>query len=173
VKTFYSKAIRLNRGTTQLILFRRKGQAHYRLATSDRRITRNQHEDQQIYSSDAADHVSVDRSHLSAYFLYLRSTLDWKPHSALIVDLASGYILSLNLPAFELLKINAVGFRMTDFAIDKQTYQQVCQQLHQTKKFHGTLWLRNADGHQMETQVDAEVKLCYLEWVIFYFNANH
>lgn len=153
-------------------MFRRKGQAYYRLATADRRITKNHHQDQQMYLSNAADHLSIDRSALSAYFFCLRGTLDSQPNSALIVDLASGHILSLNLPAFELLKINAVGFRMTDFAISKPTYQQIRQHLHQRRSFHGTLWLRDADGHEMETQVDAEVEPRYSEWVVFHFNAN-
>ncbi|NJN87419.1 MAG: hypothetical protein HC881_15320 [Leptolyngbyaceae cyanobacterium SL_7_1] len=86
-----------------------------------------------MYSFDAAAHLPTDRLRLSTYFLRLRGALDREKHPTLIVDLTSGYILSLNLPAFELLKINAVGLWMTDFAANEHWHREVYQELRQTK----------------------------------------
>ncbi|NJP12014.1 MAG: hypothetical protein HC866_23185 [Leptolyngbyaceae cyanobacterium RU_5_1] len=128
-------------------------------------MTRNQYENQQTYATAAA-------ADLTAYFSCLRAALDREKHSALVVDLLSDRILSINLSAFEQLGIDAVGFRIVDFATHAKRYEQICQQLRQTGKAHQTILLHDADGTLMKCRLDAEIAPYYPGWVIVRLNAD-
>lgn len=111
-------------------------------------------------------------AYLSAYFFHLRARLDNKKYPVLIVDRGSGSILSLNLPAFELFAINAVGLTLLNFMVDQEAYQSIIQQLQQTGETRCKILLQNADGVLMNCTIKATVAAHYSEWVIFRFNVN-
>ncbi|NJL22747.1 MAG: hypothetical protein HC895_21085 [Leptolyngbyaceae cyanobacterium SM1_3_5] len=111
-------------------------------------------------------------AHRSDFFFRLRAELDRNPDAALIVDRESGTILSINLPAFELLAIDAVGFQVLDFGINQSTYERIAQQLQQTGTASQTILLHNADGDLIECEADAEVVPYYSGWIVLCFDAN-
>lgn len=142
---------------------------YYKFSITGRGTIGDRYESQQIYPTEAA-------AYLSAYFFCLRADLDNEPNPALIVDCTSGYILSINLPAFELLAIDAVGFQMFDF-VDQAAYEQIVQQLQQTGASHYTTLLHNADGYTIEGRVNARIYPYYCSshcsrWAIFRLNFN-
>lgn len=181
----------------KLILVRRKGQTCDRFFVCDRRVTsslgrkfvyrltkglsplsdtcddveltsqrtRNRYEGQPVQLPEAT-------ANLTAYFYCLRGALDREPHAALVVDLASGLVLSINLPAFELLRMDIVGFQMIDFAADRVTYERISQQLQQSGNTRQTTLLYNADGDLIECKIKAEVAPHYSGWAIFRLNAG-
>jgi hypothetical protein len=95
--------------------------------------------------------------------------LDNEDYPALIVSRKSGYILSINLPAFELLAIDAVGFQVIEFVADQEAYQQMIQQLQPTGADDHAILFRNADGYLICCQVTATIAPAYSEWMIIRF----
>lgn len=111
-------------------------------------------------------------AHLSVYFLHLRAVLDNERCAALILDAESGSILSSNLPAFELLAIDAVGFRLIELMADPTAYGSIVQQLQQTGKVHQRITLHNADGKLIDCKAKVTLAPYYSGWTIVRFNAN-
>lgn len=115
-------------------------------------------------------------AYLLAYFFQLRAALDNKLYPAIITDRSSGTILSINLPAFELLAIDAVGLHVFDFGIDREAYKRIEQQLQageNRQESRQTLLLHSADGNSMECRVEAEVALGYSGWLILCLQVSH
>jgi hypothetical protein len=117
-------------------------------------------------------HRPTAKTQLMAYFLHLRATLDREHQPTLLVDQRLGYILAINLPTFELLKIDAVGLSMLDFAADRATYAQIGHQLQQTGKSHQTILLYNADGGVVTCQAQAEIAPNFAQWAVWQLKAD-
>jgi hypothetical protein len=146
----------------RITLVRRKWLAGDRMPGFDLRVTENR----------SGFHRITAANPVKAYFLRLQAELDREHYPALVVDLMSGYILSINLRAFELLRIDAVGFPVVDFAADMELYEQIRQQLQRTGKSYQTIQLRNADGELMFCQVDAKTAPDYPQWVVLRLNSD-
>jgi len=147
----------------KLILVKQKKRTYYKFVASSHRVLRSWCRSQKIYLTE---------DYLHQCFLSLRAALDWEKHPVLIADFPSGCILSINLPAFELLKIDAVGSKIVDFAADVEIFERIYQQLQQTGKSHQTVLLHDADGKQMECKIDAEISLYCSRWTIFHLCIN-
>lgn len=112
------------------------------------------------------------RSAVSIYFLNLRAMFDHEINPVLIVDRRSGFILSLNLSAFELLSMNVVGFKFVDFMNEPNLYQQLVAPLDQTRKTHCIASLHNADGRLMTCQMTITTAPRYTGWLVVRLSEN-
>ncbi|MBW4661209.1 MAG: hypothetical protein KME15_21235 [Drouetiella hepatica Uher 2000/2452] len=110
--------------------------------------------------------------YLSAYFFHLRAVLDKKRLPAIIVDRPSGSILSINLPAFELLAIDAVGLRLLDFSVDQEIHRWIDQQIQTAEKSRQPVLLHNADGCRITCKVNAKSAPGYSGWAILGLEVN-
>ena len=136
----------------------------YRFSISDH-TTGNRYDYPDMYLTEA-------NAYLAAYFLCLRASLDREQQPAFLLDLETGYILSSNLPAFELLTIDATGANILDFMIEVKDHQQIRQTLWQTGELHQPTLLCNADGFLMECEIKAQLTPHYPRWAIFHFQSN-
>jgi hypothetical protein len=168
MKTAYLKTtcFEFDQYTVKLFPIPQQRVTYYKFSITYQKETKNQYQSQQIYSTQLA-------AFLAAGFFCLRALLDRKTCPALIVDIQSGQILSINLPAFALLGIDAVGFNMPDFTGNSTIYEQICQELQQTGNFHQSISLCNADGHLIECTLDGQVWPHCSRWAIFCLRANH
>ena len=80
--------------------------------------------------------------------------------------------MSINLPAFELFEIDAVGFQLLDFMAEQEAYQQMVQQLQQAGKSDRAILLHNADGYAIDCNVVVTVAPHYSGWLIVRFSRN-
>lgn len=140
------------------------GSVFYKFSITDEK-TGSQYHHSGIYSTET-------KAYLSAYFLCLRASLDKEQQPALLIDLETGHILSSNLPAFELLAINATGASVLDFMIELKDYRQLEQRLWQTGNLHQSILLCDADRFLRKCEIEAQVAPYYSKWAIFYFQSN-
>jgi hypothetical protein len=140
------------------------GSTFYKFSISDCK-TGSQYDYPDIYLTET-------KAYLSAYFLCLRASLDREQQPALLIELTTGYVLSSNLPAFELLAIDATGANVLDFIVEPKDYQQIEQQLLQTGEAHQLTLLHNADGLPMECEIKVQMPPYCSRWAIFYFKSN-
>jgi hypothetical protein len=139
---------------------------YYKFSIVCQKETKNQYQSQQIYSTQI-------RAYLAARFFCLRAFLDQDKCPALIVDIQSGYILSINLPAFAFLGIDAVGFKMRDFTANFAVYEQVCQELQQAGNSYQSISLCNADGHLIKCNLEGQIWPHHSRWAILHLRANY
>lgn len=109
---------------------------------------------------------------LSAYFLQLRAVLDHEQHPALIVDALSGGILSINLPAFEQLGMNAVGLSLRDFVQGRDAYSTLLQCAHTQCGTQLTTRIHNADGQVTSCEVVVAIASYYTQWLLVSFTST-
>ncbi|NJR38296.1 MAG: hypothetical protein HC781_04915 [Leptolyngbyaceae cyanobacterium CSU_1_4] len=169
MKMMHLKTTCFNQWTVKRCLPHHSGQKYYKFLIGGRGTIAHRYKTQQRFSVEATASVSA---YLSAYFYCLRANLDNEKCPALVIDRQSGYILSINLPAFELLAIDAVGFQFLHFAVEPDMHQQIDQELQETGESSQTVWLQNADACSMKCTVHAMVDLYYSQWAIFRLNAN-
>lgn len=106
---------------------------------------------------------------LSAYFLQLRALLDHEQDPALIVDARSGYILSINLPAFEQFGMDVVGFSLLDFMQVPDAYSQIIHCSPSKRGTQLTTMVHNADGQVRTCKVVVSVASDYTQWLLIRF----
>lgn len=106
---------------------------------------------------------------VSAYFLQLRALLDYEHYPALIVDAGSGDILSINLPAFERLGMDAVGLSLLDFIQVRDAYSQIIQCSYTKRGTQLTTTIYDADGRVTSCRVVVSIAPCYTQWVLVGF----
>ncbi len=112
-------------------------------------------------------------AHLKAYFFCLRASLDQKPYPALIIDLESERILSMNLAGFELFAIHAIGFKISDFIVSLENYQKLRDTLNQPSPSPSpSILVQNADGNSRECQGRLQLDSHYPQWGICYLIPN-
>lgn len=165
MKTICLKLACFNQWTVKIFAIPHLRQTYYKFLITKQGSITNRYESQHIYLTEAA-------ARQSAYFFCLRATLDSEVIPAMIVDRISSNILSINLPAFELLAIDAVGLQMHHFLIN-QPYTFIHQHLQQSGRFNNTVMLQNADGDLIECAIKAEIDSYYSGWAIFYLRFNH
>jgi hypothetical protein len=118
------------------------------------------------------DRTELPVAVLSTYFLQLQALLDYEKCPALIISARSGCILSINLPAFEYLAMDAVGLSLLDFVWVQDAYPQIIQCSWKKRRTQLTNILYNADGQRLPCKVDVSVAPCYSGWLIVRFIAN-
>ncbi len=160
-----TKTTYLDQWIIKLFSILEAGLTFYKFSVFWQEETNNQCCSQQAYSTEEA-------AYLAAFFFCLRASLDREKCPALIMDFKAGYILSINLPAFHLFGVNAVGFKMLDFAVNLENYERIYRELQQTGKSHQSILLHNADGHLVECEVDAQIEPYWSGWAIFRLRAN-
>ncbi|NJR60609.1 MAG: hypothetical protein HC769_18295 [Cyanobacteria bacterium CRU_2_1] len=164
MKSIHLKTACIDQWQVDFSVIQQTGFTLYRVSISDQ-TTGSRYDYPDTFLTEA-------KAYLSAYFLCLRASLDRKQHPALLVDLETGYILSINLPAFELLTIDAVGARIFDFIVHSNDHRQINQRLCRTEEFHQLTLFCNADGLLMECELKAQITPYYSKWAVFYLKAN-
>jgi hypothetical protein len=159
MKTVYLKTANFDQWAVQVLSIQKQGCVYYRFSIFGRSDARNQYDTLQIYPTE-------ETAYQAAYFFCLRASLDREPDPSMIVDHKSGYILSINLPAFDLLKINAVGLNVIDFTIDLEDGKKIHQEFQKTGKINQKIIFQNADGHWIECRANTQVAPDYSEWAI-------
>jgi hypothetical protein len=151
--------------TIQLISTVQPKGTSYQFSIHSRETNQQQYYSQQSYATEEA-------AYLDAYFICLRSVLDREKCPALIIDLVTRQILSLNLPAFCLLGIDAVGFKTYEFIPQCQSYEQLYREVQQIGESCQSMTLRDADGKLMKVEVSAEIVAVRSRWGIFRLVVN-
>jgi hypothetical protein len=137
----------------------------YQFSIYEKETNKQQYYSQQFYTTE-------EEAYFDAYFICLRAVLDREKCPAIIVDLSTCKILSINLPAFCLLGIDAVGFETYEFTTQKQPHEQLYQELQQTGESYQPMVLRDADGKLMEIQISAQIVAEFPKWGIFRIVVN-
>jgi hypothetical protein len=137
----------------------------YQFSIHERETSKQQYYSQKCYATEA-------EAYLDAYFVCLRAVLDREKCPATIVDLSTRKILSINLPAFCLLGIDAVGSETYEFTTQKQLHEQLYQELQQTGESCQPMVLRDADGKLIEIQISAQIVAECPKWGIFRIMVN-
>lgn len=117
------------------------------------------------YQSQAG-YATKQEAYRQAQFICLRIALDREASPTLIVDWPTRKILALNLPAFCLLGIDAVGFEANEFIVESPSDQPVSQDWQETPVSCQSLWLRTADGQLMSCQIHAQRWVNCPQWMI-------
>ncbi|NJK48856.1 hypothetical protein HC931_12335 [Candidatus Gracilibacteria bacterium] len=151
--------------TIQLISTLQPEGTCYQFSIHERETNKQQYYSQKCYATEA-------EAYLDAYFVCLRAVLDREKCPAIIVDLSTRKILSINLPAFCLLGIDAVGFETYEFTFQEQLHEQLYQELQQTGESCQPMVLRDADGKLMEIQMSAQIVAEFPKWAIFRIMVN-
>jgi hypothetical protein len=151
--------------TIQLILTLQSDGTYYQFSIHERATNKQQYYSQQCYATEY-------EAYLNAYFVCLRAVLDREKCPAMIVDLSSCKILSINLLAFCLLGIDAVGFETYKFTDQRQSHEQLYQELQQTGESYQPMALRDADGKLMEIKISARLVADCSQWGIFRIVVN-
>lgn len=163
MKVSYSRTACFDQWQVNFSVIEQIGSVLYKFSIADDK-TGSQYDHPGIYFTET-------KAYLSAYFLCLRASLDREQQPALLVDLETGCILSSNLPAFELLAINATGTSILDFMVELKDHRQLEQRLWQTDVPQSIL-LCDADGFLRQCKIEAQVVPYYSNWAIFYFQSN-
>jgi hypothetical protein len=137
------------------------GLTFYTFSITDYR-TGSRYEHPEVY-------LTTTKVYLSAYFFCLRASLDREQQPTLLVDLETGYILSCNLFAFELLSIDATGANLSDFMVELVKTRSLRQQLLQSEAAHRSGLLCNADGLLMKCKIQTQMAPHYSGWAILQF----
>jgi PAS domain-containing protein len=161
----YLSTIYFNHWKVDFFSVQQQGAILYTFSIFDATNSSNRYDYQQICLTEA-------EAHLSASFFCLRASLDRESHPALIVNLESAYILSINLAAYELLGIDAVSAKITDFIVIPEHYQQLHIGLKQNANVQQIILLCNADGVLIECEVRAQRTLYCPNWAILYLEFN-
>jgi hypothetical protein len=159
------ETIVFNTWTIQLISTLQPEGTRYQFSIHERETNKQKYYSQQYYATEK-------EAYFDAYFICLRSILDREKCPTIIVDLSTRKILSLNLPAFCLLGIDAVGFETYEFINQRQPHEQLYQQLQQTGKYYQPIALRDADGKLMAIKISAQIVADYPKWGIFRIIVN-
>jgi hypothetical protein len=167
MKTFYLylRTVYFNHWKVDFFSVQQQGAILYTFSIFDSTNSRNRYDYQQICLTEA-------EAHLSASFFCLRASLDRESHPALIVNLESDYILSINLAAYELLAIDAVSAKITDFIVIPEHYQQLHVGLKQNVDAQQTILFCNADGVLIECEVRVQRTPYCPNWAILYLDFN-
>jgi hypothetical protein len=123
-----------------------------------------EYQSQNLYPTEFA-------AHQAAYFFLIRASLDRENLPSLLLELSSGRILSINLPGFDLLGINAAGLYMTDFWVNPEERSQIYQALSNSKQFNQRCQLRNADGCQIDCQLHGSLTPRHEDWAIIHITS--
>lgn len=137
----------------------------YQFSIHERETNKQQYYSQQCYATEEA-------AYLDAYFICLRAVLDREKCPATIVELSTRKILSINLSAFCLLGIDAVGFETYEFMNQKRPHEQLYQELQQTGESYQSMVLRDADGKLIKIQISAQIVADRSKWGIFRIMVN-
>jgi hypothetical protein len=159
------ETIVFNTWTIQLISTLQLEGTRYQFSIQERETNKQQYYSQQCYATK-------EEAYLDAYFICLRAVLDREKCPAMIVDLSTRKILSLNLPAFCLLGIDAVGFETYEFTAQEGPHEQLYQELQQTGESSQPMALRDADGKLMEITISAQIVADRSQWGIFRIMVN-
>lgn len=165
MKTIQATIICFNQWKFNVLLLRQSDQAYFKFSVVPQRNKSSRYESQLIYRSAV-------EAYYAAFFFCFRAVLDFHPCPAMMVDLRSGSILSINLLAFELLSIDGTGLNILDFAGNSEEFENFYQVLQQEGRAYQTVHLQNADGSCIPCKVVAEIEPCYSKWAIFSLYPN-
>jgi hypothetical protein len=159
------ETIVLQTWTIQLISTPQPKGTCYRFSIHERETNKQQYYSQKCYATK-------EQAYLDAYFICFRAVLDREKCPAIIVDLSARKILSINLPAFCLLGIDAVGFETSEFIFQRQPHEKLYRELQQTGEFYQPMVLRDADGKLTKIQMSAQIVADCSQWGIFRIMVN-
>ena len=137
----------------------------FQFSLHEKATNQRQYHSQQCYATK-------EEANRQAHLICLRIALDREKRPALTVDLPTRKILSLNLSAFYLLGINAVGFETREFTVHHESHEQVYQELQQAGQSCQSLWLRDADGRLVSCQIQANRVVNFPQWGIVRLRVN-